>query len=151
MEFSAEECVKKVTAGQMTVTEARNELARMEQLMGYVCTCRQPVYWNWNLTAIQEEEGISMAEQVRIWEQDKLRKMPEEHERSSRSSHVDVGGSAAQELDQWTRDFVRQLENIMGWPPRGMIIIITIIIRDISFGGPAHPAGCSRSCKKLNF
>jgi hypothetical protein len=73
------------------------------------------------LNAIQEEEdGISMADQMTLLEPHERKKMQEEHKRSFGSGHVEVGGGDAQELDQWTRDFVLGLESIVSRPSRGM-------------------------------
>jgi hypothetical protein len=43
---------------------------------------------------LEEEQDMSLAGQMRIWEQDELREIQEEHERFSGPAEVQVGGGA---------------------------------------------------------
>jgi hypothetical protein len=86
-----EEYVTKVKAGEMTSTEARNampcleigEAFRFEQLMGFVHTYETPFRlftWamDWAFGEERNDGEVSLADQMKMWEQDKLRKMQED-------------------------------------------------------------------------
>jgi hypothetical protein len=90
MTISVEECATKVRVGEMTRTEARNlldieieEAFRFEQLMRFTQTRETPFRlftWalDWAFGEDQNERKVSMAEQMRLWEQDELRNVKEE-------------------------------------------------------------------------
>jgi hypothetical protein len=69
------------------------------------------------------QEDSLLAGLMRFWEQDELRKINEEqeHEKSLGSSHIEVGGGAAHELDQWKMNFVCRIVNIGDRPSGGMV------------------------------
>jgi hypothetical protein len=50
--------------------------------------------------AQNEEDELSVADQMKSWEQDERKKMQEEHERPVGSNHVEDGGDDAQRLAQ---------------------------------------------------
>jgi hypothetical protein len=92
---TVEECFRKVKAGEISETDARNEVAcleieeayRFEQLMGNVHTYEPPFrlfIWamDWAFGEELNDSEVSLADQMRMWEQDELRKMREEGIRS---------------------------------------------------------------------
>jgi hypothetical protein len=100
---------------EMTTTEARNtlidvdieEALRFAPLVGFTHTYETPIWfftwaldWAFGRDQVDEQE-IPLEEQLRMWEKDELRKIQEEHERSSGPSHVVVGSGAEQKADEW--------------------------------------------------
>jgi hypothetical protein len=89
------ECSTKVKMGEMDENDARNEVAclkieeafRFEQLMGNTFTY-EPGYrvftWamDWAFNEAINEELVPLAVQMRLWEEDEMRKMQEEGSRS---------------------------------------------------------------------
>jgi hypothetical protein len=55
---------------------------------------------NWELDAARNAEGgVSMADQIGLWEQDERERIQEERERPCGLNHVDDGGGDAQRLE----------------------------------------------------
>jgi hypothetical protein len=100
------ECFTKVKMGEMDENDARNEVAcleieeafRFEQLMGSVVTV-EPAFrvftWamDWAFDEATNEDEVPLAVQMRLWEEDEMRKMQEEGIRSPfmqwRTRHVE--------------------------------------------------------------
>jgi hypothetical protein len=87
----------------MTTTEARNALIdveieeafQAEQWTGFTQTNELPCQaftWALDWAFERDEHENPLAEQMKLWEQNELRKIREEDKRSSGLSHVDVGG-----------------------------------------------------------
>jgi hypothetical protein len=89
------ECFVKVQTGEMSETDAQNEVAcleieeafRSEQLMGNTFTY-EPAFrvftWalDWAFDEATNDDEIPLAVQMRMWEEDEMRKMQEEGIRS---------------------------------------------------------------------
>jgi hypothetical protein len=89
--LTVEECFRKVRAGEMSESDARNEVAcleieeayRFEQLMGNTHTHETPFrlfVWemDWAFGEEMNDSEVLLADQMRGWEQEQLRKMQEE-------------------------------------------------------------------------
>jgi hypothetical protein len=113
--LTVEECFTKVKAGEMSDTDARNavtleieEAYRFEQLMGNVHPYETPfrlftcaMDWEFG-EELNDSEG-SLADQMKMWEQDELRKMQEQGlgHQSPFTQRRTMNGTARKKIWTW--------------------------------------------------